>query len=137
MLIFFADPTKEICIIGAREDFGRLASLIRAAKGTMLSGQTGSPAPYDRLLGPIVIENKLGESVRFSVTQNGALLIVGDQSKLSILADNVFSISEADDSEGHWHVEYFPDHFFLAPDSFPVVFELTDAKRNQEFSSLQ
>ena len=83
--------------------------------------------PYEQLLKAIVVESLPTRGVTFTVTNDDQLSIAGDKTKMAILADNVQSIAEADDVEGHWHVEYFPDHFFLAPESFPVVFEFSSS----------
>jgi len=101
-----------------------------------MSNQTGSPAPHEMLLKAIVVEDLPAQGVIFRVTNDDQLTITGDKSKMAILADSVQSIAEADDVEGHWHVEYFPDHFFLAPESFPVVFEFSSSRKNQK-STLQ
>ena len=125
MWIYYSPPSKQICIVGSRNEFRKLASIIRQTQGKIQTNQTGSPVPYEQLLKAIVVESLPTRGVTFTVTNDDQLSITGDKSKMAILADNVQSIAEADDVEGHWHVEYFPDHFFLAPESFPVVFEFS------------
>jgi len=137
MWICYSPPSKEICIVGSRDEFRKLASIIRQTHGTVQTNQTGSPVPYEQLLKAIVVESLPTRAVTFTVTNDDQLSITGDKSKMAILADNVQSIAEADDVEGHWHVEYFPDHFFLAPESFPVVFEFSSSARNHRLSTLQ
>lgn len=39
---------------------------------------------------------------------------------LAILAGNFAAMGEADDG-GHLHIESYPDHFYLAEDSLPLV----------------
>ncbi len=126
MWICYSPPSKEICIVGSRDEFRKLASIIRQTQ-----------VPYEQLLKAIVVENLPSRGVTFTVTNDDQLSITGDKTKMAILADNVQSIAETDDVEGHWHVEYFPDHFFLAPESFPVVFEFSSSARNQRLSTLQ
>ena len=125
MWICYSPPSKQICIVGSRDEFRKLASIIRQTQGKIQTNQTGSPVPYEQLLKAIVVESLPTRGVTFTVTNDDQLSIAGDKTKMAILADNVQSIAEADDVEGHWHVEYFPDHFFLAPESFPVVFEFS------------
>lgn len=137
MLIRYSPKSRELSITGSREDFTLLASMIRKGSGAQMSNHTGSSAPYEMLLGGIVVENLPGKSVAFSVTKDNHLSIAGDAHKMVVLAENVESIAEAVDTEGHWHIEYSPDHFFLAPDSLPVVFDLSFSARNQKFSTLQ
>jgi hypothetical protein len=125
MRICYSPPSEQICIVGSRDEFRMLASIIRQTHGKIISNQTGSPVPYEQLLKAIVVESLPAHGVTFSVTTDCQLSIAGDKSKMAILADNVQIIAEADNVEGHWHVEYYPDHFFLAPESFPVVFEFS------------
>jgi hypothetical protein len=127
MWICYSPPSKEICIVGSRDEFRKLASIIRQTQRKIQTNQTGSPVPYEQLLKAIVVESLPTRGVTFTVTNDDQLSIAGDKTKMAILADNVQSIAEADDVEGHWHVEYFPDHFFLAPESFPVVFEFSSS----------
>jgi hypothetical protein len=97
----------------------------------MVSNQTGSPAPYDRLLAAIVVEDAPGQSVTFSVTSDDFLRIAGDKGKMDIVAANVENFAKESPDNHHSHVEHFPGHFYLAPDSVPVVFEFSSSKVNQ------
>jgi|SRR5882672_3156784 hypothetical protein len=129
--------SREISVIASREELVALSSLIRNTGGTMASNQTGSPAPYDKLLAAMVVEHAPGQSVRFSVTADDNLRVAGDKKKMEILAKNVESFAKESPDNHHSHEEYFPGHFYLAPDSFPVVFEFSSGVANQKFSTLQ
>jgi len=129
--------SREISVIGSREEFVALSSMIRNTGGRMASNQTGSPAPYDKLLAAVIVEHVPGQSVKFSVTPDEALQISGDKVKMGILATNVESFAKESPDNHHSHEEYFPGHFYLAPDSFPVVFEFTTGEANRKFSTLQ
>jgi hypothetical protein len=137
MWIYYSPPSKEICIVGSGDEFRMLASIIRQTRGKVMSNQTGSPVPYEMLLKAIVVESLPAHGVTFRVTTDNQLSIAGDKSKMVMLADSVQGIAEADDVEGHWHLEYLPDHLFLDPGSFPVVFEFSSSARNQKLSTLQ
>ncbi|RZS37724.1 hypothetical protein EV193_105282 [Herbihabitans rhizosphaerae] len=54
-----------------------------------------------------------------------SLLITGSPDKLDVLADTVEGQAEhpltPDGRPAHTHVDYFPGHFYLHPDSVPVV----------------
>jgi hypothetical protein len=123
MLIRYSPKTKQISIAGSREELTRLASLIRTGSGKMIGDQTVSPKPYPALLTAITIERKTGGAVTFTVAEDNSLSIAGDKNKMDLLATNVQSFAEDSPDNHHWHVEYFPDHFYLAADSFPVVFQ--------------
>jgi hypothetical protein len=129
--------SREISVVGSREEFIALASLLRTTGGTMTSNQTGSPAPYDKLLAAVTVEHVPGQSVRFSVVADNNLHIAGDKRKMEILATNVESFARESPDNHHSHEEYFPGHFYLAPDSFPIVFEFSSGTANQKFSTLQ
>ncbi|MFD0350706.1 hypothetical protein ACFQ0M_41185 [Kitasatospora aburaviensis] len=47
-------------------------------------------------------------------------MISGDAAARAVLAENLRGMACAEDG-GHLHVEYFPDHFYLAEGSLPLV----------------
>jgi hypothetical protein len=55
------------------------------------------------------------------------IVISGSKEKLSILAQNIRSLADSERSGSpnricdHVHLEYYPDHFFLAEGSLPVL----------------
>jgi hypothetical protein len=57
-----------------------------------------------------------------NVTEAGDLAISGDNSKRSVLSKNLRGFAEAGSEDEHLHVEYFPNHFYLAPESAPLIF---------------
>ncbi|AWZ06368.1 hypothetical protein DRB96_20350 [Streptomyces sp. ICC1] len=52
--------------------------------------------------------------------ERGALLIEGDRPGLGALAGELRSTASMDDG-GHQHMEYHPDHPYLAAESLPLV----------------
>lgn len=136
MLICYAP--REIAVIASREELIDLSMRLKSVSGqTVSANQTGSPTPYDRFLAGILIEDTPGQSVIFNVTKDNFLRISGDRRKIDILAKNVESFARESDDNQHSHEEYFPGHFYLAPESLPVVFEFSSSAANKKFSSLQ
>jgi hypothetical protein len=54
------------------------------------------------------------------------LEIVGDETSLTLLAENLSDLGAQSRPGEHWHLEYFPDHFYLGATSQPLVATLTD-----------
>lgn len=69
----------------------------------------------------VVKEQKLFEIRR----ENHTLKIYGSSNVQDILASNITSLSEATDPKSgiayHIHIDYYPEHFYLAPTSEPLV----------------
>jgi hypothetical protein len=129
---------REISVIASREELIDLSTRLRTVGGQIVSDhQMGSPAPYDRFLAGILVEDAPGQSVIFNVTKDNFLRVAGDRRKMEVLAKNVESFAKESDDDQHSHEEYFPGHFYLAPESLPVVFEFSSSAVNQKFSSLQ
>jgi hypothetical protein len=59
------------------------------------------------------------------------LEITGEQTGLRLLADNLDAFTEAPASfGGHLHIESYPGHYFLAPDSGPLLIVI-DAEQGE------
>jgi hypothetical protein len=118
--------TGEIDVAMDSESARELVEALRAGRGTLRGDTTGNAAPFEGFLGRIVVRSGEPGKVRLAPdSPAGALIISGDRSRLNILADNVEALSRTSSSAGdHLHVEYFPDHFYLAENSAPVVFRV-------------
>lgn len=84
------------------------------------------PVPYDGFLLFLSIEIQSSVGVLVKISREGdTLRVVGSGDMMSILADNVrFLVDDAkrsDAKEKHLHVEYHPDHYYLANSSQPLV----------------
>lgn len=120
----------EANVDGTRVDFLGLAALLLQGKGEIKTDTQGSPAPYDKFLKSIIIKTVPGQRLTFSATEDGDLLVAGESAGLEILAGNLKWFAEGERTKGdHMHVEYHPDHFYLAEDSIPMVFMLKEPTR--------
>lgn len=118
---------SEANVDGTTVDFLGLAALLLQGKGEIKTDTEGSPAPYDKFLKSIIIKTVPGQRLTFSATEDGDLLIAGESTGLEILAGNLKWFADGERGTGdHMHVEYFPDHFYLAEDSIPMVFMLKE-----------
>ena len=125
MLVRYASRTGEVKVLGTRDDLHHLASLVKAGRGEVPCCEDNTPGPYNKTLSTVTIFNTPGRNVVLSVTDRGTLLIDGDMTKLSVFAKNISGFAEAAGAQEHMHVEYFPGHFYLGPESAPVVFAFT------------
>jgi hypothetical protein len=117
----------EANVDGTSVDFLGLAALLLQGKGEIKTDTEGSPAPYDKFLKSIIIKTAPGQRVTFSATEDGDLLVAGESAGLEILAGNLKWFAEGEGRKGdHIHEEYYPDHFYLAQDSIPIVFMLKE-----------
>jgi hypothetical protein len=84
--------------------------------------------PYDHFLTAIRITHGVG-LVCISRSES-VLEIVGSRERLQILSENLTWLSNSTESgtegKNHLHIEYFPDHYYLAACSLPIVVTIED-----------
>ncbi|SRR5581483_9038382 len=106
-------------------DLGRLAGqLIEVTEGlTIILAELSNEMikPYEGAISHIVVHREPGAKLQIARIGN-VMQLSGDTSYLHILAQ----ILEFPDNEPlspiyHVHIEFYPDHFFLAPDSEPLI----------------
>ena len=128
MFILYSDnPSPEIEITVNKNDLLELSEKIIEdnAEINAIVLAKSKAAPYDRFLSGIKVMLLPDKLVEFQVTQDDKLSLQGSLDKMSILSDNFLSASQADDDYfdlgKHEHIDYFPEHFYLSPNSIPVV----------------
>lgn len=108
----------------------KIAQLMSGPAGSRTRVQLGKPAqepkPYDGFLAWLDIRILKENGSGIHVSRSGdALVISGIANMMGILADNVRLLSErleqSGETEEHIHLEYHPDHYYLAESSEPLV----------------
>ncbi|MFJ9756480.1 hypothetical protein [Streptomyces sp. NPDC101149] len=62
-----------------------------------------------------------GPGVRIDLDASRRVLVItGDPAARAVLADNLQAMATAEDG-GHLHIDYFPEHPYLAEGSVPIV----------------
>jgi hypothetical protein len=123
---YSAQGAGEVDVSGTESDSLYFVSQLLQGKGNIAGNMDGSPAPYDKFLKSIVIKTVPGQRLAFTVTEDGDLLVAGEYTGLEAIAGNLKWFVEKERRQGdHLHVEYYPDHFFLAENSIPIVFMMT------------
>lgn len=117
----------EIELEGSAGELRRLADQLRKATEGLpitlaeLNDEMTKPSPGT--LSQIVVQREPGTKVR--ITRRGEILhLCGDERYLEILADTLEFLDDTPPTplgNYHIHIAYFPGHFYLAPDSEPVV----------------
>lgn len=79
---------------------------------------SGSPAPYSGLAVSLRIQ-VTNEKVCVSRVED-QIIITGSIEKLEILAHNIKFAADNPDGN-HEHIDYHPNHFYLAPQSVPLI----------------
>jgi len=120
----------DLCLVGSPEGFTSFADVLQRARGEDTWHLQAPPpeeiAPYDCALtaATIVLDSQTA-GVRIS-KQGDILRIVGPEDALGVLADNLCQF-EVWQREGrlpphaHQHLEHWPGHPFLTPDSNTLV----------------
>ncbi|GAA1310431.1 Imm32 family immunity protein [Saccharothrix xinjiangensis] len=120
--VLCAPGTNEIKVSGDRDAPAELGHAIDAGTGWFALDRSGDPAPYDLARGAVdIVTAPSGKVVVTSDVDRSTLTISGERSAFSVLARNVLGLAEDGTVGEHAHIDYFPDHFYLSPDSAPVV----------------
>ncbi|MGW4685526.1 Imm32 family immunity protein [Streptomyces sp. NPDC004244] len=121
MRILFFPHEDGVDVSGRAADLVALALALVAGKGGMETTASAEPSFGGSELASVEVVSTGGPGVRIGVDpERSVLLIEGDQQGLTALADELRSIAEMDDG-GHQHIEYFPDHHYLAAGSLAMV----------------
>ena len=110
--------------VGALRRFAELLSAdVPSYVLALDTSQTARIAPYDHLLTAIHIMHNAG---LVCISRSGSVLeIAGSRQKVKVLSDNLTRFADSVESgtgrETHLHIEYFPDHYYLAASSLPIV----------------
>ncbi|MGV9213825.1 Imm32 family immunity protein [Micromonospora sp. RB23] len=114
MILDYYSAAEGIDIVGARAELCHLAELV--ASGGELSL---APSAHSRHLRGVLVEVTQGPVV-IGVDGRHYFSIHGGAESRSLLADLLRQVANMDDG-GHVHLEYFEGHYFLAPDSVPLI----------------
>ena len=107
---------------GDAESFCELAQAIREAGDArefiLTIPSKDAPNPYPGLADRLVIQTTNGSVL---ITRDASRIgITGSSEKLNALAKNIDFAARNAQSK-HQHLEFYPGHFFLAPDSVPLI----------------
>ncbi|MCO5974365.1 Imm32 family immunity protein [Actinoallomurus soli] len=118
MRIVSYPPFGEVHLSATAMELLRLAELVVTGEGS-LSWESEPAEPGS--LTAVEVAQETGPGVRIHVdTARRVLVISGNADARGILADNLSDMAQMEDG-GHLHVDYFPDHPYLAAGSVPLV----------------
>ncbi len=119
-----ADGTGELELRGTSAELAGLASGMHAGMVTSVLATTGDPSPYGRLVARMRVTRTSGPVIiKYDVAAD-LLDVRGGGDQLALLALNIEGVAEEGDPESHLHVDYYPDHDYLAEASDPLVVTL-------------
>ncbi|MFI8342081.1 hypothetical protein ACIF8W_18735 [Streptomyces sp. NPDC085639] len=118
--MFFPD-SDEVDVSGDATELAGLALVLLGGQGASRTTTSTGAGFGGTALASMEVVGADGPGVRIAVDPaRGALVIEGDRAGLAALADDLRGVAEMDDG-GHQHIEYYPDHHYLAADSQPIV----------------
>jgi hypothetical protein len=116
-----SDSTRELELSGTRSELLTLGRKLRSRRGEILLAKVSNPFPYTRSLSRIEIQLASGK-IRVSPSGDGETLdVAGRLESLSLLAENIEGFALEADQDDHLHVDYFPEHDYLAEESGSLV----------------
>jgi hypothetical protein len=127
MYVLHSRQTDELELGGCSSEYKELAELLLAGHGCLQLADVADPSPYDGALAVITVKRREGQPATVNLSKElQTLEIVGDKASLALLAENLSDFGAQSRPGEHWHLEYFPDHFYLGATSQPLVATLTD-----------
>lgn len=119
--ILLHQATSEIDLSADRVGLSTLAELVVSGTGMMTAEDSFSDVPHQITLTQVHVHATNGQPVLITADASRQILsIAGDPAYLAVLAHNLRGMAEADDG-GHLHLDYYPEHPYLAEDSSPLV----------------
>ncbi|WP_419704192.1 Imm32 family immunity protein [Promicromonospora sp. NFX87] len=116
-----SDSTRELELSGTRSELLALGRKLRSGRGEILLAKVPNPFPYTRSLSRIEFQQASGK-IRVSSSGDGETLeVTGRLESFSLLAENIEGFASEADQGDHLHVDYFPEHDYLAEGSGSLV----------------
>jgi hypothetical protein len=117
----------EVDVAGRACDLEELAGILAVGSGSPATFSGADPSPYQGFLPGIVVRSVPESRVVLSVDGGeGVLNIVGSSDFLCILAENLLDLCREGVRGEHLHIEYFPEHFYLAESRVSLVVHLSN-----------
>jgi hypothetical protein len=115
---------------GTSSEYVELARLVLAGHGRLPLTAVADPSPYDNALVEIAVKRRPAQAATITLArETHALEISGDEASLAVLAENLGEFGAESTPDEHMHIEYFPGHFYLGPNSHPLVAVLSPDNR--------
>jgi len=101
----------------------QLGSALRQPNADLAALVEGPAAPYAEWLSRIIVRQQESGRVTLSIDEAAsALALEGESQYLDILAQNIEGFIDDEPSPGdHLHIEYYDDHFYLAPSQISLT----------------
>ncbi len=124
MQVLRGDSTGELELSGTRSELLALGRELRNGHGDLSLGEVSGPSPCSRSLSRMSVRRTSGKIMISSSGDSGSLDVQGGEEALALLADNIEGFASEADGDDHLHVDYYPDHDYLAEGSGSLVVAL-------------
>jgi hypothetical protein len=116
-----SDPTGESELSGTRSELLTLGQKLCSGRGEIVLAKVSNPFPYTRSLSRIEFQQAAGK-IRVTSSGDGEVLeVAGGLEFFYLLAANIEGFALEADQGNHFHVDYFPEHDYLADGSGSLV----------------
>ncbi|MFH9552008.1 hypothetical protein [Streptomyces sp. NPDC017435] len=121
MKVLRGDSTGELELSGTRSELLALGRELRTGRGEFPLEKVSDPFPYSRSLSWMSVRRGSGKIMISSSGDSESLDVQGGEEAFALLADNIEGFASEADGDDHLHVDYYPDHDYLAEGSGSVV----------------
>ena len=119
--------TGEVEVAGTVDALEEWANALTRDDVEISTSQGKDPSPYSRYLAGIRVRSTAQGLVKMSVDADRQVLaFTGSRQSMKVLAENIRGLCREGVSGEHLHIEYFPDHFYLAESRISLVVARAD-----------
>ena len=127
LIVRCATEPGEVEVSGTVETLGEWANALTRGDVEISTSTGGDPSPYSHYLAGICVRWTAPGLVQMSVdTERQALSFTGSGQSMKVLAENIRGLCREGVPGEHLHIEYFPDHFYLAESQISLVVARAD-----------
>ena len=120
MIATYFKNTGEVELSGSVNELNDLSKQLQLVSAEItLKPRIENSLSSGKYLEGIRVKHLINHLVKISVNDN-FLLIEGSPEKLAVLSQNL-ETDENDLKDYHIHIEYFEGHFYLSPESIPLI----------------
>lgn len=127
LIVRSAAEPGEVEVSGTVAALETWADALTRDDAEITTGPGADPAPYARHLAGIRTRSTASGPVELSVDEDRRMLtLTGSGESMAVLAENIRGLCREGVPGEHLHIEYFPDHFYLAESRISLVVARVD-----------
>jgi hypothetical protein len=127
LIVRATEDAGEVEISGTVDTLLAWADALTRDDAEITTGRGADPSPYARHLAGVRVRTTPHGLVEISFDEEAqALTFTGSRESMEVLVQNIRGLCQEGVPGEHLHIEYFPDHFYLAESRIALVVARVD-----------